>query len=127
MLESVHQAELAEDTDVVVVGAGVAGLAAAHHLTRAGLTVTVLEAAPGAGGRMSTDKVDGFRLDRTAPLLLTSYPELRHTPALAPLVLRPFSPAVLLHVDGRLQRGPTAPAGTRGARGALTAVRALAG
>ncbi|WP_428838054.1 NAD(P)/FAD-dependent oxidoreductase [Streptomyces roseiscleroticus] len=138
MLESVHQAAdarnaadtaSAADVDVVVVGAGVSGLAAAHHLSRAGLSVTVLEAAPGAGGRMATEKVDGFRLDRTAPLLLSSYPELRRTPALAPLVLRPFSPAVLLHADGRLHPGPAAPAafaGVRGTRGALTAVRALA-
>lgn len=125
MLESAHQAE-AEAVDVVVVGAGVAGLAAAHHLTRAGLDVTVLEAAPAAGGRMSTEKVDGFRLDRTAPMLSTSYPELSRTPALAPLVLRPFSPTVLLHAGGRLRRADTTPA-PRSARGALTAVRALAG
>ncbi|GLJ91315.1 oxidoreductase [Streptomyces poonensis] len=123
MLESVHQTE---EADVVVVGAGVAGLAAAHHLARAGLAVAVLEAAPGTGGRMSTEKVDGFRLDRTAPLLFTSYPELRRTPALAPLALRSFSPAVLLHADGRLHAGPAAPAHARSARGALTAVRALA-
>jgi phytoene dehydrogenase-like protein len=124
VLESAHHAE-AEAVDVIVVGAGVAGLAAAHHLTRAGLSVTVLEEAPGVGGRMSTEKVDGFRLDRTAPLLSTSYPELGRTPALAPLVLRPFSPTVLLHAGGRLRRADTTPA-TRSARGALTAVRALA-
>lgn len=60
MLEPVCQA----DVDVVIVGAGAAGLAAAQHLTRAGLTTVVLEAAPTVGGRMSTEKVDGFRLDR---------------------------------------------------------------
>ncbi len=139
MLESVHQtecaesaeyaksAESAEEADVVVVGAGVAGLAAAHHLARSGLSVAVLEAAPAVGGRMGTEKVDGFRLDRTAPLLLTSYPELRRVPALAPVVLRPFSSEVLLHADGRLHSGPAAPAHARSARGALTAVRAFAG
>lgn len=125
MLESAHQAA-AETVDVIVVGAGVAGLAAAHHMTSAGLSVTVLEAAPAAGGRMATEKVDGFRLDRTAPLLSTSYPELARVPALDALALRPFSSALLLHTDGRLHRADVAPAMPRGPRGALTAVRALA-
>ncbi|MFI6086757.1 NAD(P)/FAD-dependent oxidoreductase [Streptomyces sp. NPDC051218] len=119
MLEPAHHA------DVVIVGAGVAGLSAAHQLTRAGVTTVVLEAAPYVGGRMSTEKVDGFRLDRIGQLLTTSYPELRHTPGLDALVLRPFVPGVLVHSDGRHHRAvePTSP---RRARGALTAARALA-
>ncbi|MEU0412656.1 NAD(P)/FAD-dependent oxidoreductase [Streptomyces griseorubiginosus] len=119
MLEPAYQA------DVVIVGAGVAGLSAAHRLTSAGVTVAVLEAAPWAGGRMSTEKVDGFRLDRIGQLLSTAYPELRLTPGLDGLVLRPFAPGVLLHGDGRHHR-VDAPAGAGGARGALHAVRALA-
>ncbi|MGW3099731.1 NAD(P)/FAD-dependent oxidoreductase [Streptomyces sp. NPDC001102] len=119
MLEPAYQA------DVVIVGAGVAGLSAAHRLTSAGVTTAVLEAAPCAGGRMSTEKVDGFRLDRIGQLLSTAYPELRLTPGLDALVLRPFAPGVLLHSDGRHHRaGAVASAG--GARGALHAVRALA-
>ncbi|MFH8367366.1 NAD(P)/FAD-dependent oxidoreductase [Streptomyces sp. NPDC018031] len=112
----------AHRTDVVIVGAGPAGLAAAHQLTGAGLTVTVLEAAPRVGGRMTTDRVDGFRLDRTGQLLITSFPELRRTPGLDGLVLRPFAPGVLVHGDGRTQR-VGAP---RTAKGALTRARALA-
>ncbi|WP_329548074.1 FAD-dependent oxidoreductase [Streptomyces sp. NBC_01356] len=118
-------ARLAQDVDVVIVGAGVAGLAAAQHLTRAGLTATVLEAAQNVGGRMSTEKVDGFRLDRTGRLLSTAYPELRITPGLNTLTLRPFSPGVLLHSDG-LHHRAAAPSAPRSARGALTAARALA-
>lgn len=118
-------ARLAQDVDVVIVGAGVAGLAAAQHLTRAGLTATVLEAAQNVGGRMSTEKVDGFRLDRAGRLLSTAYPELRRTPGLNTLTLRPFSPGVLLHSDGRHHRA-AAPSAPRSARGALTAARALA-
>ncbi|MET7704354.1 NAD(P)/FAD-dependent oxidoreductase [Streptomyces sp. NPDC005485] len=123
--------EIPNDVDVVIVGAGVAGLAAAHHLTRAGLRVTVLEAAPHVGGRMSTEKVDGFRLDRIGQLLFTSYPELRCTPGLDALTLRPFSPGVLLHSDGRHHHvgaptPPRTPRSSRSTRGAFTAARALA-
>ncbi|MEU1256903.1 NAD(P)/FAD-dependent oxidoreductase [Streptomyces chartreusis] len=122
MLEPAYQA------DVVIVGAGVAGLSAAHRLTSAGVTTAVLEAAPYPGGRMSTEKVDGFRLDRIGQLLSTSYPELRLTPGLDALALRPFAPGVLLHSDGRRQRAGAVPSamGARRARGALHAVRALA-
>ncbi|MFD4552449.1 MULTISPECIES: NAD(P)/FAD-dependent oxidoreductase [unclassified Streptomyces] len=120
MLEPARQ-----DVDVVIVGAGVAGLAAARHLARAGLTTTVLEAAPNVGGRMSTEKVDGFRLDRVGRLLSTSYPELRRTPGLEALTLRTFSPGVLLHSDGHHHRA-AAPAIPRSARGALSTARALA-
>ncbi|MER6997830.1 NAD(P)/FAD-dependent oxidoreductase [Streptomyces sp. NPDC000410] len=119
----------ARHADVVIVGAGVAGLSAAHQLTSAGVTVTVLEAAPGVGGRMATELVDGFRLDRIGQLLNTSYPELRRTPGLAALTLRPFSPGVLVHSEGRYLRAGDIRSvrGTRGARGALNAARALAG
>ncbi|MFH8803560.1 NAD(P)/FAD-dependent oxidoreductase [Streptomyces sp. NPDC017936] len=117
--------EPAYQADVVVVGAGVAGLCAAHRLTRAGMTTAVLEAAPCVGGRMATEKVDGFRLDRVGQLLSTAYPELASTPGLDALVLRPFAPGVLLHSDGHRHRAG-AQAGAGGARGALHAVRALA-
>ncbi|MDW6063379.1 NAD(P)/FAD-dependent oxidoreductase [Streptomyces sp. FXJ1.4098] len=98
MLTSAHR------TDVVIVGAGLAGLAAAHQLTSAGVTVSVLEAAPQVGGRMATDLTDGFRLDRSGQLVNTSFPELQRTPGLGGLVLRPFSPGVLVRADGRTHR-----------------------
>jgi phytoene dehydrogenase-like protein len=124
-LEEGHVLEPAYEADVAVVGAGVAGLSAAHRLTRAGVTTVVLEAAPWVGGRMSTEKVDGFRLDRIGQLLSTSYPHLALSPGLDALVLRPFAPGVLLHSDGRHHRAG-APAHGGSARSALHVVRALA-
>lgn len=114
MLSTGHHA------DVVIIGAGIAGLSAAHQLTSAGVHVSVLEAAPYVGGRMVTHELDGFRLDHLGPLLSSAYPELRVTPGLDGLVLRDFAPGVLVHSGGRQYR--TGDIGS--ARGALRAVRA---
>ena len=64
------------DADVVIVGAGLAGLACARGLVAAGRSVIVLEASDGVGGRVRTDQVDGFQLDRGFQILLTAYPEV---------------------------------------------------
>lgn len=66
----------ATESDVVVVGAGLAGLSAAIELTRAGLNVIVLEASSTPGGRVRTDQLDGFRLDRGFQLLNPAYPRV---------------------------------------------------
>lgn len=92
------------DADVVVIGAGLAGLAVAHHLTGAGLRVTVLETSSQPGGRMATESVDGYLLDRSGRLLCPDWPEFRRLPALAALELRPFAPGALLHAAGRTHR-----------------------
>ncbi|GAA2553194.1 NAD(P)/FAD-dependent oxidoreductase [Pseudonocardia hydrocarbonoxydans] len=92
-------------TDVLVVGAGLAGLRAAQLLTRRGLEVTVLDAADRPGGRMATDVVDGFRCDRGFQVLNTSYPALRTATDLAALDLRAFEPgAAIRGGDGALHR-----------------------
>lgn len=92
-------------TDVLVVGAGLAGLRAAQVLTRRGLDVTVLDAADRPGGRMATDVVDGFRCDRGFQVLNTSYPALRAAANLPALDLRAFEPgAAIRGASGRLHR-----------------------
>ncbi|MEU1282067.1 NAD(P)/FAD-dependent oxidoreductase [Streptomyces sp. NPDC005805] len=129
-----------DHADVVVVGAGLAGLSAAHRLTAAGVTVRVLEAAPVVGGRMSTEHLDGFHLDRGGQLLSTALPELRRIPALRDAELRAFSPGVLVHDGEQLHRtgevgssphalragGRGAAHGPRGVGVAFTVARALA-
>ncbi|RBY85789.1 NAD(P)/FAD-dependent oxidoreductase [Blastococcus sp. TF02A-30] len=60
--------------EVVVVGAGLAGLSAATRLADAGCDVHVVEAAGHAGGRLTTDRVDGFVVDRGFQVLNTGYP-----------------------------------------------------
>ncbi len=82
--------------DVIIVGAGLAGLAAARTLTRAGKSVLVFEASDGVGGRVRTDIVDGFRLDRGFQVLLTAYPELQHQLDVDALDLRSFEPGALV-------------------------------
>ncbi|MFX4294071.1 NAD(P)/FAD-dependent oxidoreductase [Streptomyces bohaiensis] len=90
------------ETDVVVIGASPAGLAAAHHLTGAGLSVTVLEAAERPGGRLTTTRRDGFLLDRTSWLPVPGTPELRRLPG--PLPVRRLTGGVVLHGTDRAHR-----------------------
>jgi len=90
---------VAERTDVVVVGAGLAGLAAARELTGAGLGVILLEAGDAPGGRVRTDVVDGFRLDRGFQVLNPAYPELQRVTDVAALALRPYDAAVQVVLD----------------------------
>lgn len=118
---SSQSASPVDTVDVVIIGGGVAGLAAAHHLTRAGATVAVLEAADRVGGRAVTEELDGFRLDRGSHLLVSSYPELSRTPALGDLTLRPFAPGICLHNGRRTQRIGA----VRSTRVALATARAL--
>lgn len=90
--------------DVVVVGAGLAGLACAVPLAEAGLEVVVLESADAVGGRVRTDVVDGFRLDRGFQVLSTGYPEVRRVLDLDTLDLRRFDRAMALQVAGQQVR-----------------------
>ncbi|TQJ85898.1 NAD(P)/FAD-dependent oxidoreductase [Streptomyces sp. SLBN-31] len=94
----------ARTPDVLVIGAGVAGLACARDLLAAGLEVDVVEASDAVGGRMRSDRVEGFVVDRGFQVFNTSYPQMRHRVALRDLGLRPFTPGFLVHTaDGRLR------------------------
>ena len=90
--------------DVVIVGAGLAGLACALRLREVGIPFQILEASDAVGGRVRTDVVDGFRLDRGFQVLLPAYPEARRTLDYGPLDLRPFKHADLIRIGGRFHR-----------------------
>lgn len=97
-------ARAAQEFDVVVVGSGLAGLAAATHLSAAGRDVVVVEASDGVGGRVRTDVVDGFLLDRGFQVLLTAYPEARRMLDYDALDLRWFAPASYVQIGTRRAR-----------------------
>ncbi|MBD3780559.1 MAG: FAD-dependent oxidoreductase [Micrococcales bacterium] len=89
------------DCDVVVVGAGLAGLTCARVLHARGLDVRVLEAAPVVGGRMRSDRVDGFTLDRGFQVVNPAYPALRREVDVAALRVQPFLAGVAVRrADG---------------------------
>ena len=77
---------------VLIVGGGLAGLACARELHAASIPFQVLEASDRVGGRVRTDRVEGFLLDRGFQVLQTAYPELRRIEDLDGLDLRPFAP-----------------------------------
>ncbi|MGA9719002.1 MAG: FAD-dependent oxidoreductase, partial [Acidobacteriaceae bacterium] len=87
--------------DVTIVGAGLAGLCCAVRLEQAGMSVKLLEAEDAPGGRIRTDQLEGFRLDRGFQLLLTGYPELTQSIDMKALRLRTFSKGALVWIDGR--------------------------
>ncbi|MGA7690345.1 MAG: NAD(P)/FAD-dependent oxidoreductase [Jiangellales bacterium] len=89
------------EADVIVVGAGLAGLACARSLVDAGLDVIVLEASDAVGGRVRTDVVDGFRLDRGFQVLNPSYPSLRTFVDLSRLDLQSYLSGVVVSVGTR--------------------------
>ena len=90
--------------DVVVVGAGLAGLACAWDLTARGLRVRVMEAGDRVGGRMRTDRVEGCVVDSGFQVFNTAYPQVRRRLPLRELRLRPFTPGFLIHDQGRRMR-----------------------
>jgi phytoene dehydrogenase-like protein len=80
------------DTDVVIVGAGLAGLGCARTLHDADVDAVILEASDGVGGRVRTDAHEGFLMDRGFQVILEAYPECRRVLDYDGLELRPFLP-----------------------------------
>jgi phytoene dehydrogenase-like protein len=89
---------------VLIVGAGLAGLACAWRLTQLGRACVVVEASDAVGGRVRTDWVDGFRLDRGFQVLLTAYPRTATVIDVDRLDLRPFKAGAIVRRGGRFLR-----------------------
>jgi len=85
---------------VAIVGAGLAGLACAVELRAAGVDVTIYEAGDGVGGRVRSDRIDGFTLDRGFQVTLTAYPEMHRQLDMDALDLRAFDPGALVWRNG---------------------------
>lgn len=82
------------DTDVIVIGAGLAGLQCARRLQRCGLRPLVIEAEGAVGGRVRTERIDGFLCDRGFQVLNPAYPAVRAWIDREALGLQPFGTGV---------------------------------
>lgn len=89
---------------ITIIGAGISGLTAAVYLHQKGYKVQILEASARAGGRLKTDLIEGFRLDRGFQVLLTEYPETKALLDYKKLKLKRFLPgATVLYDDGQFE------------------------
>ena len=95
---------MSEEHDVIVVGAGMAGLACARRLVARGRAPLLLERAGGVGGRVRTDVVEGFQLDHGFQVLPTAYPEARASLDFDRLRLASFERGAVIRHDGRFRR-----------------------
>ena len=68
---------MSNSSDVLVIGAGLAGLSAAIKLQEAGRDVRIIESSDRPGGRVTSDIIDGFICDRGFQLINSKYPALQ--------------------------------------------------
>lgn len=92
------------EPDVLIIGAGLAGLCCAKRLHAAGVSFRLIDAADRPGGRVRTDALHGFLLDRGFQVLLTSYPEAQAQLDFGALELRAFGTGALVFADGEFYR-----------------------
>lgn len=92
---------MSEKVDVIIIGAGIAGLIAAQELKSAKRKVLILEASDRIGGRIKTDKYEGFLLDHGFQVLLSAYPEIQANPLLKNLKSCAFKSGSMLMTKGK--------------------------
>jgi glycine/D-amino acid oxidase-like deaminating enzyme len=68
---------MSESCDVLIIGAGLAGMSAAISLQEAGRDVRIIESSDRPGGRVTSDIIDGFICDRGFQLINANYPALQ--------------------------------------------------
>ena len=94
----------AAENNVLIVGGGLAGLACALRLHEAGARPVIFEASDGVGGRVRTDELEGFLLDRGFQVFLDAYPEAGSLLDQGALDLRAFRPGALIYTGTGLRR-----------------------
>lgn len=92
------------DAEVIVVGGGIAGLACGKCLHEGRVPFLILEASDSIGGRLKTDRVEGFLLDHGFQVLQTAYPEAQRILNYRSLALCPFAPGAEVRLGGRFCR-----------------------
>jgi protoporphyrinogen oxidase len=113
---------------VAIVGAGVAGLRCAQVLNAAGIHVTLLESSDRVGGRVASDQVEGFTIDRGFQVINPAYPQVRRALNLDDLELGSFSPEIVVATaSGRTRLGDPLRAPLAGLRSGLTGPGTRAG
>jgi len=95
---------LSDRLPVIIVGAGLSGLTCALYLHKAGVPFQIIEASDGIGGRVRTDKVEGFLLDRGFQVYLSAYPQAGEILDLKALDLHSFEPGALVFDGINLNR-----------------------
>lgn len=86
---------------VIIVGAGLAGLACARMLERWKVDITIIEAADGVGGRVRSDYADGYIFDRGFQVVFDTYPAVLRQLDLAALDLHAFAPGAIICLPGK--------------------------
>ena len=89
-----------KDHRIYIIGAGVSGLIASKVLEDHGYKPVILEATDRVGGRVKTDIVEGYQLDRGFQVLLTAYPSAQKHLNFKDLELQSFLPGATIFDDG---------------------------
>ena len=90
--------------DIIIVGAGLAGLACARRLMQDNIPFLIYESDHQIGGRVKTENVDGFLLNYGFQVLQTAYPEARRVLDYNRLKLKAFAPGAMIRINGRFFR-----------------------
>ena len=94
---------MSKQVEVAIIGAGLAGLACAIELQKNNIDFQIFEASDGVGGRVRSDVIDGFILDRGFQLYNPSYSEGKRLLNYEALDLKPFIPGVAIRDNKRLR------------------------
>ena len=92
------------DADVIIIGAGLAGLSCARILQKHRINYLLLDGAEKVGGRIRTDVVEGFQLDRGFQVLQTAYPDAKEILSYPDLKLKSFFPGAMIRYQDKFHR-----------------------